>query len=64
MCNNVLVHNNEFQQQELPARRRIVFNDIHDILMIFMAILMIFIVLMEPRPLMVFKKIGGWETEV
>ena len=24
VCNNVLVHNNEFQQQELPARRRIV----------------------------------------
>ena len=46
MCNNVVVHNNEFQQQELPARRMsMVLNDIHDILMIFMAILMIFIVM-------------------
>ena len=60
MC-NVLVHNNEFQQQELPARRRIVamsmiFNDIHDILMIFMTILMIFIVMDNG--------IGGRETKV
>ena len=46
-CDNVLVHNNEFQQQEFPARRIMfmIFNDIHDILMIFMAILMIFIVM-------------------
>ena len=42
MCNNVLVHNIEFQQQELPARRRMVFTDI---LMIFVAILMIFTVM-------------------
>ena len=29
--NNVLVHNNEFQRQELPARRSMsmIFNDIH-----------------------------------
>ena len=45
MCNNVLVHNNEFQQQELPARSMSIFNDIHDILMIFIAILVIFIVM-------------------
>ena len=45
VCNNVLVHNNEFQQQELPASMSMIFNDIHDILMIFMAILMVFIVM-------------------
>ena len=39
------MHNNEFQRQELPARRIVIFNDVHDILMIFMAILMIFIVM-------------------
>ena len=53
----VLVHNNE---QEWPARRRVhMSHDIHDILMIFMAILTIFMIMvmvMEPRPLMVFKK--------
>ena len=43
MCNNVLVHITEFQQQELKKNSMsMIFNDI---LMIFMAILMIFIVM-------------------